>query len=155
MANHLIRFAVIIMAFFTAYVFYGYIFEPRVMIPLCLVNSNECARMGYYSYNNSALIHMMGSDIWIWFNGDKAYVYGQPVGQICKDPSKYEAAYVVNTRTGIQEGYECVMALSGVIDFYTSKGIEMEYMVSRIDTKKFDIYMALNILNNEGIINLN
>jgi hypothetical protein len=149
-----IRILVVIIAFFTAYVFYSYIFEPQVMSPLCLVNSNQCARMGYYAYNNSALIHMRGSDIWVWFNGDKAYVYGQPVGQICKDPSKYQAAYVINTRTGIQEGYECVIALGDVITFYTSKGVSMEYLVARIDTNNFDIYSALNMLNQEGVINI-
>lgn len=149
-----IRILIIVITICTSYVFYSYIFEPLVMKPLCLVNSSGCIRIGYYNYNNSALIDMRGSGIWVWFNGDKAYIYGEPVGQICNDPLKYVAAYVISTRTGLKEGYQCVMALGEVINFYESKGVEMSYIVKRVDNDKFDIYDALNFLNDEGVINL-
>jgi hypothetical protein len=118
-----------------------------------LVNSNACARLAYYSYNNSALVHVRNTDTWLWFNGDKAFVYGQPVGQICKDPKKYSPAYSINTKTGLQEGYKCVLSLDEVVKFYTDKGVKMEYLVTKA-TKNFDVYSALNFLDDKGVIDL-
>lgn len=151
----LIRVVVIIIALFTAYAVYNYILKPGVLEPMCLINSNGCVHIGYYTYNNSALIHMRGTGIWIWFNGDKAFIYGQPVGQLCKEPSKYEAAYAVNTRTGLKEGFECVMILNDVIQFYKNRGIEMQYIVKRVKNPiDFTAYDVLNILDDEGVIDL-
>lgn len=122
---------------------------------MCLLNSNGCVRMGYYTYNNSALIHMRGSDIWIWFNGDKAYIYGQPVGQLCKEPEKYDAVYAINTRNGLKEGYECVISLEEVIKFYKSKGVKMKYLLKRPkDSGDFTVYDVLNTFDDDNIINL-
>jgi len=111
--------------------------------------------MAYYSYNNSALVHMKGTGVWIWFNGDRAFIYGQPVGQMCEHPEKYVAAYAINTRTGLKEGYECVMILKQVIDFYEKKGVKMNYITERVDDlSTYNIYNVLNILNRKNIINL-
>jgi hypothetical protein len=143
-----------IMAIISAYVFYCYIFEPYVLQPLCFVDSNACVRFGYYSYNNSALVDMRGSGVWLWYNGDNAYIYGQPVGQLCKDPTRYQAAYVINTHTGRKEGYQCVISLDEVKKFYTEKGIQMRYLLKSIGTENFDVYSALNLLDQEGVITL-
>lgn len=98
---------------------------------------------------------MRGTGVWIWYNGDKAFIYGQPVGQMCEEPNKYEAAYTLNTRTGTKEGYSCVMILEQVINFYKSKGVEMKYLVKRVkDLKGFNVYNVLNIFDDEGIIDL-
>ena len=111
--------------------------------------------MGYYNYENSALVHMRGTGIWIWYNNHKAYIYGQDVGQICANPSQYSAAYTINTLTGTQEGYSCILSLDGVINWYTSKGVSMKFLLRRVaDPNNFDAYAALNMLDNEGIINL-
>lgn len=149
-----IRIAVIIVAVCTAIVLYSYVINPYVLQPLCLINSNSCARMSYYKYNNSALAKMDNSGLWLWFNGDRAYVYGQPVGQLCSDPSTYEAAYAINTQNGLKEGYTCVKTLSSVIDFYKSKGVALEHLVVKADPKTFDVYSALNTLHQNNIINL-
>ncbi len=150
-----IRTGVIFLAIITAFVIYYYIARPIILEPLCMVNSNSCVRIAYYSYNNSALIHMRNTGIWIWYNGDKAYIYGQPVGQLCKDPKKYQAAYAINTRNGLKEGYDCVMILDDVIDFYKSKKVSMKYLLKSIgDNSKFNVYDVLNLLSDEGVINL-
>lgn len=149
------RIIVVVIAIITAYVFYSYVFKPFVLEPMCLINSNGCARMGYYNYNNSALIHMRGTGIWIWFNGDRAFIYGQPVGQICDHPDKYTSAYTINTRTGMKEGYKCVMTLEKVIDFYKEKGGKMKYMVTRVkNLDTFNAYDVLNLFNQKNIIDL-
>lgn len=149
-----IRITVIIIAICTAYVVYKFIIKPLVLEPLCLVNSNSCVRMTYYAFENSALVQMQNTGLWVWFNGDRAFIYGQPVGQICKDPKKYQAAYSVNTRTGLKEGYRCVVTLQEVLNFYKSKGVKPSNLIKKADYNSFDIYGMLNFLNSKGIINL-
>jgi hypothetical protein len=150
----IIRIAVIILAIFTAYAIYNYIVAPWILEPLCLINTNGCIRLAYYSYNNSALVHMRNTGYWLWFNGDKAYIYGQDVGQMCKYPNKFEAAYAINTHTGIKEGYECITTLNDLLAFYKDKNSEMKYLYKRVKNRKtFDVYGVLNILETEGIVN--
>lgn len=153
----IIRTIVIIVALITAFVVYNHILKPLIFEPMCLVNSNGCLRLGYYSYNNSALVHMGNTGYWIWFNGVKAYIYGQNVGQICKDPQFYTAAYVINAKTGLKEGYECVLTLDEVIKFYKSKGVtKMNYIIKRINNpNNYNAYDVLNLLSDKNIINLN
>ena len=146
------RIFVILLGILTAIVVYWYLVQPYILEPLCLVNSNSCARIGYYRYNNSALMEMKNSGLYVWYNGDKAFVYGQPVGQICD--KNYEAAYAVNTHTGLKEGYACVMLLKDVIKFYTDKGIKMENTVVKANVEEFDVYALLNYASSIGIINL-
>lgn len=149
-----VRTIVIVVAFLTAYVLYNVLIRPKVLEPLCLINTIGCVRIGYYQYNNSALAHMRNTGIWIWFNGYKAFIYGQPVGQLCSDPDKFEAAYAINTRTGLKEGYECVKALEELITFYNSK-TDMKFLYKKVgDRNTFDVYDTLNLLNDYGIIDL-
>jgi hypothetical protein len=110
--------------------------------------------MSYYRYNNSALVKMGNSGLWIWYNGERAFVYGQPVGQLCSNPSKFEAAYSINTKTGLKEGFVCVMTLGQVQDFYKSKNAPLEHLIIKGDVNNFDVYAALNALQNYNIINL-
>jgi hypothetical protein len=109
--------------------------------------------MTYYAFENSALVQMQNTGLWVWYNGDKAFIYGQPVGQICKDPQKYQAVYTINTKTGLKEGYSCVITLQDVLAFYKSKGVKPSNLIKKTNGT-FDIYSMLNTLNNEGIINL-
>ena len=149
-----IRIIVIIVALITAYVIYSLIVKPGILEPLCLINTLGCVRMAFYRYNNSALVHMRNTEIWLWYNGYKVYVYGQPIGQICNNPGSFEAAYAINTRTGMKEGFECVTVLGELINFYKSK-TKMEYLYKKVkDRETFDVYGALNLLNDHGIIDL-
>ena len=97
---------------------------------------------------------MQQSGLWVWFNGDRAFIYGQPVGQICKDPQKYEPVYSINTRTGAKEGYKCVIPLQEVINFYTSKKVKPNNIVKKANYNEFDIYALLQFLDSKGVINL-
>lgn len=148
------RVLVILLGILTGYVLYNSFVKPKVLEPLCLVGTNGCVRIGYYQHENSALAHMRNTGIWIWFNGYKAYVYGQPVGQICNDPDKYEAAYAINTRSGLKEGYECVKSLSELLNYYKSK-TDMKFLYKKVPNRnEFDVYGALNLLQDNHIIDL-
>lgn len=152
--SFLVKIIIVLLAILTSYVIYLYLFKPYILEPMCLINSNSCVRMTYYSYENSALVEMQNTGLWVWFNGDKAFVYGQPVGQICKEPDKFEAAYAVNVRSGMKEGYYCVVTLKEVLDFYKAKDVKPKSLLKKADYNSFDIYAMLNLLDNEGIINL-
>lgn len=150
-----IRLGVIVLAIFTGIVIYSYLIYPYVLEPICLVNTNSCIRIAYYSFKNSALAHMRNSGIWVWYNGYKAFVFGQNVGNICAEKdgtTKYEPAYAINTSTGEKEGYECVTPLESLIDYYKQRG-KMKFIYTRVnDRENFDVYDVLNMLKNKNII---
>lgn len=148
----LFRILLVILAFCTGVVLCYYIIKPYILEPLCLVNSNSCAKITYYKYNNSVLMKMGASGTWIWYNGDRIYVYGQPVGQICEKP--YEAAYTINPQNGLKEGFKCVKSLTDVLNFYKNNKVKETTLLKRADVNNFDVYAAMSLLNNEGIINL-
>jgi len=147
------RILLIILGVFTAYALYNYVVNPLVLRPLCLTDSNGCVRVSYYAYQNSALIYLRGSGSYVWYNSDKAFVYGQPVGRICQDPDNFEPAYAIDTKTGLQLGYQCVKSLPNVTKWYTDKGVAMKYLLYR-PKGDFDVYSVLNLLDEQGIINL-
>ena len=149
----LIRSVVIILAIATGIVIFSYIFRPYVLEPTCLVDTESCVRIAYYNYKNSVLAHMRNTGIWVWYNGFKAFVFGQIVGEICKDSKKFSPAYTINTDTGVKEGYECVTPLETLIEYYKEKGSKMKYIYIRVkDQDNFDVYAVLNLLRNKKII---
>lgn len=152
--SFLFRFLVLFLAALTAFALYGYVVDPFILRPLCLTDTNGCIRLGYYSYKNSVLIHVRRTGIWVWFNGFRIFVFGQPVGRICENPDKYEAAYAINAETGVKEGYECVQSLQSLIDFYT-KNSSMEFVHTRVnDPNTFNVYDVINLMSSKKIINL-
>lgn len=149
------RIGIIFLGIISAIVLYSYFVRPMILEPMCLVNSIGCARMSYYTYNNSVLIQMINSDIWVWYNGDEIFIYGQPVGQLCKDPANYTAAYAISGRTGMKKGYKCVMTLEKVLEFYKERKVKKQKMITRVkDPSKFDVYDVMNLFAKKGIIDL-
>lgn len=147
-----IRLFVIVLAIATGIVLFSYVFRPYVLVPTCLVDTVSCVRVGYYSFKNSALAHMRNTGIWIWYNGFKAFVYGQIVGELCKDKEKFSPAYAINTTTGLKEGYECITPLETLISYYKKRG-EMKYLYTRVENREdFDVYAVLNLLRDKKII---
>jgi len=145
---------IIFLSICSAFIFYQYIIKKKILQPLCLLDSNTCLRVEYYNFHNSALFQVKNSGLWIWFNGDRAFVYGQPVGQICEQPDKFTAAYALNTKTGAKEGYVCVDNLEKVLQFYKDKGVSPKYFFKKPSNYGSDIFDILNMFNEEGIINL-
>lgn len=95
---------------------------------------------------------MRNTGIWIWFNGYRAFVYGQLTGRVCEDKS-YSPAYAINIQTGQKEGYECVLSLEQLIDYYKKNGGNMKYIYTRVeDREKYDVYAVLNMMRSKKII---
>lgn len=152
--NIIVRVIVIIIAIISSYVFYNYIVNPYILYPLCLTDSETCNRMSYYKYENSALIKMQPSGFWIWYNGDNAYIYGQPTGIKCDDPTKYEPSFAIDTKTGQKIGYQCVQKLDTLINFYSGQSKE-QFIYDRVsDINNVDVYYVLNLFDKKGIISI-
>jgi len=154
----LIRFAIVFVAIALSLIIYSYIVEPYILIPLCLINSNKCIRVSYWNYENSALIHMEPAGYWVFFNGDKAYVYGIFTGNECEpDPDgkiQYSPAYPVDPVSGLPTPYKCIQTLDEIQNFYKSKGAKKQFIYKRQDVNKFSVRDVLNLLADKNIINL-
>lgn len=144
------RVLVIIVAILVGYIIANNYVKQKVLRPLCMVDSNSCIKISYYKYNNSVLVYINNSETWLWYNGIKVYIYGMPTGQLCLNPNQYEAAYAIDPKTGIKEGYSCVMALGEVLKFYEEKKVSPLMYIRRGENT--DIYSILTMLQTDGIV---
>ena len=152
--NFFLRTFVILLAIATAYVIYRGIIDPHILNPLCLTDSNNCVQLSYYKYNNSILVNMQPTGFWVWYNGNKAFLYGQNTGNVCNDPN-FETAYVID-KSGVTNGYECINKLDLVKNYYSSRG-EQQFVYIRTETNvnNFNVYDVLNYFNDKNIIKIN
>ena len=153
----ILKIFIIVIAILSAYVFYNYIVEPHVLDPLCLINTNNCVQIEYYSIKNSVLINMLPTGYWILYDGNRyAYTLGHNSGNTCTDNKNFEAAYVTDLQSKVKkiDGYKCIQKLDTLIDYF-QKNSSKKYLFYRTkEPNKIDIYDVLNYLNNKKIINL-
>lgn len=152
--NFGIRLWVIIVAVFAALACVSFMVKPWVLEPLCLINSNECMEIEYWTLENSVIAHMQPTGYWIWYNGENVYVFGEQTGQLCEDPN-YEPAYVIDVVKNEILGYECVMPIEDILKYYTSQGSETKYLFKRITQDQwstFNVYDLINTLIDNNII---
>lgn len=146
------RLWVVITAIVFAWVLFIFLVKPKILEPMCLINTNNCIQIEYQKYKNSVLIHLLPLGNWIWFDGKNIIVYGEPTGKVCNDPN-YESAYVINTDLQKIEGYICSLKISKVINFYNDKKSKKEYIYKRSKKNKtYNVYDVMNILINKKII---
>ena len=77
------RIASIFLASLIGFLIYYYIVYPLILKNNCWVETENCIKLSYYTHGNSALVNIENSDSWLWYNGDKVYLYGQPLGESC------------------------------------------------------------------------
>ena len=158
MNEHITRLCVVVLAIICAFVANEYLMKPVVLDSMCLVNTNDCVWIQYWSYKNTALISMQPTGYWIFFDGQTAFTYGTQLSQqfSCQalDGIQYEPAYEFNISTGLPTGFKCLLALATVRSFYDKKGIQAENIYVRTDTAKFDVRAALNKLQDNGVLNM-
>jgi len=155
--NIFLKIFIIILAILTAYVFYYYIIYRKILYPTCLVDSNTCVQIEYYTIENSILFHMLPTGFWIMYDGNRyAYTLGHNSGKNCIDNINYDAAYVTDLRSKNREinGYTCIKKLSKLIDEF-SRNNEKKFIFYRVENpNEVNIYDVLNFLNKRRIINL-
>ena len=176
----IIRFLIIICAVATAYNLYIYIIEPHFLNNICLSDSNTCVRIAYWSHMNSALIHMEPAGYWIWFNGNKAWVYDSGLdGRTCNtlpgETGAFTPAYLLNLESGLPHTYQCVETIEEIQALYDNLNVQKQYMYirkpleqlgtpqnrlpswhQRIESAipKLNALDVLNLLADQNIINL-
>jgi hypothetical protein len=155
--NIILIILIVIFAILTGYVIYKFIIEKYILSALCLINTNKCIKIEYYSIDNSALINIPSTGYWIWYNDGKVYTYGGVVDQNICDVN-YSQAYVTDITTKSPQllGYQCIRKFDEVQDFYISKSKKKFIYYKNKDPLKIpDMFDILNEFEKKGILNLN
>jgi len=151
-----IRIWVIVVALFTALVFVVFILKPLVFEPMCLLKSNSCLEIEYWTLQNSVIAHAIPTGYWIWFNGFNVYVFGEPTGRVCPNQN-FEPTYVVDLQSNELLGYECVMPLQDILTTYQKQGSEKRYIFTHIPKEEwntFNVYDMINVLTDNNVISI-
>ena len=163
MNDRIIRLFVIALAVICAYVAYEYLMKRVVLHELCLVDTNDCAWLQYWSYQNTVLVDMQPTGYSIFFDGQTAFTFGvqlsreyicQPVKDSDGKEINYDPAYEVNIVTGIPTGVKCILSRANLLDFYQKNNVQPQNIYVRTDLSKFDVRAIINKLQDVGIINL-
>lgn len=158
MNDRLIRLFVIAFAVICAYVVYEYLMKRIVLDKLCLVNTNDCVWLEYWSYQNTALVDMRPTGYSIFFDGQTAYTFGVQISReySCEkiNDTVYSPAYEVNIVTGIPTGIKCILSKANLLEFYAKQNVQPDNIYVRADVTKFDVRAIINKLQELGIINL-
>ena len=151
----LITLFIIIIAILTGYVIYKYIIEKYILMPFCLVDTDSCTKIEYYSFENSVLFSIPPSNYWIWYNDGKAYTYGELKSKSSCE-NGYTNVYVTDLTTKEPQllGYQCVTPFNQVLDFFVSKGPKKHIYYKSDPLKIPDMFEVLNKLEMNQIINL-
>ena len=110
----------IVLAILSGYVLYHLVFRGYLKSEGFL-NESQCLTLKYYTYKNTLLVLTSKEENWIWYNGEKVFVYGSPVESYYCDGSS-TPAYVMNVKTGHLENYECILPIQDVLKFYEESG---------------------------------
>jgi len=137
-------------------VLYKLLLKPYTLDKLC-ITSRDFVIIKYRSYSNSVIIHMQPYGYSIFFDGEKAFVYGLPTSQKC-EPSKknnYVIAYVIDVKFNHIYGFLCVAPIDQVESFYDEKKCPVQYLFVPKPSWDFDVWSILNYLDSQNIININ
>jgi hypothetical protein len=141
----------LLFALFMGYIFYKLI-ETNVLIPNCIIKTENCVKIAYYSTGNSALANIPSSGYWIWYNDGMVYTFGQKNRSDC-DPS-YESVYVTDI-TGNEPrllGFQCVESFDNVLKTFQSKSKEKYFYFKKDPKKIVDLFEVLRQLQLKNII---
>jgi len=159
-----IRLLIILLAILLGYYLVRKVVEPYVLHPNCLTDTNSCAYLTLWKYENSFIAQAFPSGLFMWFNGTRLYVYGEDHGT-CSDPN-YESVNVI-TISGTNQravyhrlNYECITTATQVIQYYTgilkvnpvTIYIRGSSNLPAVSLNVFDIFQRLV---DDGIVSIN
>ena len=78
-----LRIGAIFIGILVGFLIYQILLRPLVLIPLCLVNNEDCLSISYYNVDNTVLVNVSESDYYIWYDGEKIYLYEPSLGLEC------------------------------------------------------------------------
>jgi hypothetical protein len=151
-----LRLFIVLIAVLTSILFYSYIIDPYVLEPTCLANTTKCVQIEYYQNENALLIHMIPTNYWLFFDGDRlVYTYGNSGSNTCSDPN-FESVYVTDIKSKIKaiKGYVCIDNLQNAIKRFSAQS-SLKYLYYRDSNPNIiDVYDVINYFYNKKIINL-
>jgi hypothetical protein len=147
---YLARFATIIVAICTAYVLYYNFFKPHIFVPRGIANTNRAVQIEYYTEGNTALINILPSGVWAWYNGSDVFVYGQPMSDTCG--KEYQASYKIDPNPEIPKVYySCTTKLVDLLKQYR-QGTPHYMFRTPDDPSMFGVQDVMNLLLDRGVI---
>lgn len=123
------RLAAVGVGLYLGYIIVQKFVRPNVLDQLCLTNTENCTQIQTYRWQNTFVAKDVVSQIWVWYNGDKLYVYGQAAGT-CPDQNNtsYTPVTVFSMKrdsTGTinftQLSNECIPNIQSIIDIYVNE----------------------------------
>ena len=162
----LIRFLLIVLGILIGFLLYTYLVRP-VLVNNCFLETDNCVKISYWSYKNSVLAQIQPEGYWVWFNGNKAYVYlPETDNKIC-DSEEFVPAYSVSATTEWQkpDAVVCIMNKERILKFYDANGVKSRTLYAKAKIKpvtfgqipnppQFSYLDVLNLLASKNIINL-
>lgn len=149
-----VRLGIIIIALFTALACVIFILKPWVYEPLCLVDSNNCLEIEYWTLHNSVIAHAVPTGYWIWYNGRYVYIFGEQTGRTCPN-TDFQPVYVIDASENKILGYQCIQHFDGIFDYYKNYGEGKKSTFKRLSKfkqKTFNVFDMVNVLIDKDII---
>jgi hypothetical protein len=150
----IIKIIIVIISIFTGYVLYKTL-ETNVLIPSCLIKTEDCVKISYYKNGNSVLFNVPPSGYWIYVKDNKTYTYGQQNLSDCGENGTFESVYVTDlTKSMPLQGTVCYLRFDLLLD-QKFKGVNKNYFYFKKDPKKIvDMFTVLTELQKRGIIKI-
>lgn len=155
----IVIFMIVIVGISLGYLFYKYVVRTTILEPNCLIDTNTCVKIAYWSYGDSVLFHMEPSGYWVWYNGTDLYLYDSisnsesctqslsdcEDGQNCRNVT-FSPAYKIPKVPFVystESTYEnvCIENVDQLIEYYESLNVKKKYLHERV---------AYQLLNSMG-----
>jgi hypothetical protein len=78
-----LRIGAIFIGILVGFLIYQLLLRPLVLSPLCLIDTEDCLSISYYNVDNTVLVNVDQSDYYIWYDGEKIYLYEPTLGLEC------------------------------------------------------------------------
>jgi hypothetical protein len=146
----IIRAIIIVLAVFFGFLFTRYILVPSIYTDLCLTNTNNCLQIEYWKLDNSALIHVFNTGMWLWYTGKYYVIYNENTSLQCEDG--FAPATIFDTSSTIKNlSNFCVSSLDKIQQFYKDKPYTTLY--ERVNNPyQTDAFKILELFFNKKIL---
>lgn len=135
----IINIFILITCFAIAYLLVEYLIKPKVLEPLCMINSEDCMEFDYFIDGNNVLINTKPNGYWIWIENDLGFVYGtQMNNNRCKDPESFEPVFRISNNkddSWFINDYKCVQPLTQTLKKFKDKNIKKRTFKYKLPSK--------------------
>jgi hypothetical protein len=129
---YIFRFSAVILALYLAYIVVYKVLGPNVAEKMCLSKTKNCSQLNIYRNQNTFIAQESISQIWMWYNGQKLFVYGQAGGN-CESQGgmSFVPVTVFQLSSGDEINFtqfpnECIPNYDNIIKSYVIEGSKEE-----------------------------